>query len=414
MAECCNTATDKLISVAQAEEIVMKSLSPVEPKLLGLEDAFGRILREDLLSDRDMPPFDRVAMDGIALRYDTWAQGSREFPIAGVQGAGQEPLILVNHKQCFEIMTGAVLPSGCDTVLMIEDLLIEDGVAKITRDSAVKKWQNVHRRALDRSKGDTIVSGFHKINSPLAAVAATFGKSFVLAADLLNVKVFSTGNELVDVSTTPLAHQIRRSNSYAMLAALKGSGLATGDSTHLEDSPEKIMQALRAEESAADIFILSGGISKGKFDFIPDCLADFGVELLFRHVAQRPGKPMCFGVKKRKNDRPLVVFALPGNPVSSLSCFHRYVIPAMQKMLGIQRREITVELAEKFSFKKALCYFLPVKMQYESDAVLRVYPVKTSGSGDFAPLVDSDGFVQLPAGETDFPAGYKCRYFSWE
>jgi molybdopterin molybdotransferase len=210
--------------------------------------------------------------------------------------------------------------------------------------------------------------------------------------------VIATGDELVDVDKKPLPHQIRKSNSHALAAALHQLG-CQADLFHLVDDPKILEEKVGMILNKYELIILSGGVSKGKFDFVPQVLASLGVQKLFHQVNQRPGKPMWFG-RSEKN----IVFALPGNPVSTFMCFYRYVKPWLMKSLGSEERPQLAVLAEDFTFTPDLTYFLQVKIQNENGKLM-AYPIAGGGSGDFANLKEVDGFLELPLERSTFQAG---------
>jgi len=203
---------------------------------------------------------------------------------------------------------------------------------------------------------------------------------------------------LVDVDQIPLPHQIRKSNSYVLAAALSELG-CKADLFHVIDDEKKIKGMLEEILTKYELIILSGGVSKGKFDFIPQVLESLRVKKLFHQVSQRPGKPMWFGQSQRNT-----VFGLPGNPVSTFMCFHRYVKPWLTKSLGNEIKKQSAQLAEDYSFSPSLTYFLQVKIQNENGKLI-AYPLSGGGSGDFANLKDVDGFLELPLHESKFQKG---------
>jgi molybdopterin molybdotransferase len=211
--------------------------------------------------------------------------------------------------------------------------------------------------------------------------------------------VVASGDELVDIAQKPLLHQIRRSNTYAIEAAMKLLGWS-GKQYHFPDEKDMLKKSLLTLLSEYEVIILSGGVSKGKFDFIPAVMQEIGVKMLFHQVAQRPGKPFWFGV----SDSGKTVFALPGNPVSTFMCFYRYIRPWIMQGLGIAEKPAVAILAKDFSFTPSLTFFLQVMVKNE-DGKLMAYPDAGGGSGDFANLKKVDGFLELPANRSDFKAG---------
>ncbi|GAB4495868.1 MAG: molybdopterin molybdotransferase MoeA [Saprospiraceae bacterium] len=400
-----------MITVAESEKIILgNTLSPAAEEVM-LSDALGRILAENLVADRDFPPFDRVTMDGIAINYAQFATGRRQFFIEGVQAAGAPRLSLKNVENCLEVMTGAMLPNGTDTVVRYEDLQIENGVATVLSEIIFLR-QNIHHQGIDRRIEDVIVEKGRKIGPAEIAVAATVGKAKIQVSRLPRTAILSTGDELVAVEQTPLPHQIRASNVFALQALLKNEFQIAGHIFHFPDSKELIKRSLSEIFDTFEIVILSGAVSAGKFDFVPQILDELGVEKCFHKVAQRPGKPFWFGRIPGKT----VVFALPGNPVSAFLCACRYLLPFLSKSLGERMRRLEMGvLTEQVVFKPALTYFLPVRLNWSGGGVVRAQPLPGHGSGDLANLSDADGFLELPLERDVFQAGeafplYRYRY----
>jgi molybdopterin molybdotransferase len=311
---------------------------------------------------------------------------------------------------CIEVMTGAVLPKGADCVVPLEETQRDDNRIVLTQPAALACGGSVHRAGSDHRAGDILVRAGTKLTAREIAVAAAVGAATLTVAASPKIAVVATGDELVEVDAAVAAHQIRRSNDHALRAALISAGYPRVERFHLRDVRHEIKHRLWHIVAEYDVVLITGGVSKGKFDFLPATLAAQGVNKIFHGVAQRPGKPFWFGVSPRRTP----VFALPGNPVSAFTCLHRYVLPALAQASGAAPAPArTAALAAPVTFKPALAHFLPVKLSSGPRAERLAAPVPSNTSGDFAGLVDSDGFVELPAGETDFPAGYVANYFSW-
>jgi molybdopterin molybdotransferase len=369
------------------------------------------VLRADLRADRDLPPFDRVTMDGFALRASALAQGIARFRVEATQAAGMRPFTLgPGDDACIEIMTGAVLPEGADCVVPYEDATREGDWVVAAPPGLAAAGGNVHRRGSDHRMGDVIVRSGARLTGREIAVAAACGHGALTVTHSPKVAVISTGDELVEVDALVAPHQIRRSNDHALRAALIGAGYPRADRFHLRDIRPEIEHMLWHILAEYDVALITGGVSKGKFDFLPSELERQGVRKVFHGVAQRPGKPFWFGLSGRLTP----VFALPGNPVSAYICLHRYVLPALDHASGMASRPpLLAALAQPVAFKPKLAWLLPVRLASGPHAELLATPGGVGTSGDFAGLVDTDGFVELPAGEEDFPAGYVAPYRSW-
>jgi molybdopterin molybdotransferase len=388
-----------MISVGDALSVVLENCPTAEIEQISLDTARGRTLAEPIRAERDFPPFDRVTMDGIAINFSSFKSGQREFKIAGVAPAGGALMTLADLSDCLEVMTGAMLPTNCDTVIRYEDLAIEEGKARITIEH-IRLQQNVHFQGSDRKRESLLMDSGKIIGAPELAVLATCGKSLVSVYKTPKVAIVSSGDELIDVDQQPLPHQIRKSNNYSISGALAQFNCDV-TSFHLLDDPVAIKKELAVILQDFDVVVLSGGVSMGKFDYIPDALTSLGVEKLFHKVAQRPGKPFWFG---RTNDNK-AVFALPGNPVSSFMCTNRYVISWMRKHLGLSEEILYAELSSDVHFKPDLTYFAQVKLSYSMKGITLATPIEGNGSGDLANLTDSDAFMCLPRGQNEFKKG---------
>src|SRR5688500_2489534 len=398
------------ISVSEAFAIIADHLVDFGIEEVALNASQGRILREDIFADRDMPPFDRVAMDGIAVQFASIEKGIREFHIAGMVAAGSIPATLSGENDCMEIMTGSALPPGADTIIPYEWLTINNGKALLQKDQ-IKKGQNIHRKGNDRSKGDLLIRKGNIVGPGQTGILASVGKSRVQVGALPRILIISTGNELVKVEAEPLAHQLRASNASQIEAALMLMNIPSRV-MHYNDDFNVILDGLKENLPKYDVIIISGGMSAGKFDFIPEALKDAGVKQHFYKVKQRPGKPFLFG----SHPDGCVVFGIPGNPVSSYLCYVRYIRPWLELCLKKEQSPPTfAKLAEDVSFLPALTYFLTVQLQQNNNAETIAIPMKGHGSGDLTILADADAFTELPEERDLFRAGeiFPCYRFSF-
>ncbi len=367
---------------------------PIESK--NIEDCIGAYLAEDLIADRDFPPFDRVTMDGIAIVHATFKTGQRKFKIEATAAAGTPQKILKDTSSCIEVMTGAIMPMSVDTVIRYEDLKIVSDTATINLDTLSYK-QNVHFKGIDISKGTIIAPKGKRLSSAEINIAASVGKAFLKVRQLPKVVIFSTGDELVPVHQTPELHQIRRSNIYGIQATLKEWGISS-DLQHLADDKAEMEETISRLLEEYDLFIFTGGVSKGKFDYLPDVLETLHIKKHFHKIQQRPGKPFWFGT----NTAGKKVFALPGNPVSSFVCVYVYLQFWLQKSLGIEQEQLFVTLKNDVQFNPDLVYFLEATLESKPNGTLVAEAIKGNGSGDFANLVKTDGFLILPQNKSRF------------
>jgi len=392
-----------MISVNEALKIVKENAFTPSISEVPVLESLGLILAENIIADRDFPPFNRVAMDGVAIAHSTFrGENSSNFDvekwmpfIEDTQYAGESQKQLSTPKNCMEVMTGAVLPLGCEAVVRYEDLEIEEFEGSkhakfLISQREIKDWQNIHPQGSDRKAGDVLLWKGLKISPPEIAVMASVGKDKVLVEIPPRVAVISTGDELVEITTNPEPYQIRMSNSYMLAGALVQIGIKA-NLFHLKDDKELLLSKLKEILLNHDILLLSGGVSAGKKDFVPEILTNLGIEKLFYKVAQKPGKPFWFG----KSEEGKTIFALPGNPVSTFLCFCKYFLNQKQEQ---------VILDKDVFFKLNSTYFVPVKTYFQNGKMMAT-PFEGSGSADFANLTDCDGFVELPADSQEFKAG---------
>lgn len=398
-----------MLTPAQAETLIEQHLVCLPIESLPLTQAAGAVLRENIYAERDHPPFDRVAMDGIALAAASAVSHSGRLRVTGLQAAGDPPLTLSGPDACIEIMTGAMLPRGCDAVVPVEQLQRTGDLVEFGR-KAVQPWQNVHRRGSDCQQGALLLAAGTRLSAPEVAIAAGAGMARVRVSAQPMIVVISTGNELVEPGEVIEPHQVRRSNAYGITAALRQHGFARVSDDHVRDDEAELTARLDFHLRTHDVLILSGGVSMGKLDLVPKVLERLGVTLVFHHVAQRPGKPMWFGVSQAGP----AVFALPGNPVSTLVCLSRYVMPALRAAMGQAARDPRrMALATPVEVKAPLALFMPVKVDCDEWARTSATPCPTNGSGDFTALAGTDGFVELPPGPNTFAKGFVTRFFAW-
>jgi molybdopterin molybdotransferase len=386
-----------MISVAEATSIILSHPFKPDVEKIDLRASCGRILAEALTADRDLPPYERVSMDGIAILHSSFQNGTRQFAVEGIQAAGMQQVTLKNPNGCIEVMTGASLPVGTDTVIRYEDVEVRNKNAQVLI-SDINLRQNIHPRGRDARKNQELLTPGISISPAEINLLASVGQPAVSVFALPKTAIISTGDELVDIDKTPLPHQIRRSNDAALSAALYDMG-CVADTFHLTDSIEILKKKISDIFETYELVILSGGVSKGKFDFVPQVLDSLGVKKLFHQVSQKPGKPFWFGTTHRHT-----VFALPGNPVSTYMCFYRYIKPWLLKSMGADLRTAYAVLATDFSFGPALTYFLQVNVRNEQGKWM-AWPEEGGGSGDFANLRGVNGFLELPLERNEFKAG---------
>jgi molybdopterin molybdotransferase len=367
-----------MISPLEAIELLKNITIPFRTEKMPLAKTLGMNIAEKIVADRDFPPFDRVMMDGIAVKdisAPTWK-------IEGILFAGEPVKAIKKTDGALEIMTGATAPRGTEAIIKIEDLSIEKKIATYLGKTPLEKGQFIHLQGADAPAGSVLVKKRTKIGPVEIAIAATVGKAHIEVESKPHVHIFSTGDEIVGLHETPADHQIRSSNVMMLKSVLLSKGFKA-NSSHLADSAEKIKSSVDKALESNDIILLSGGVSAGKKDLIPGVLTEAGFETVFHKISQKPGRPLL--VATRPDGK--VVFAFPGNPISTLTCFWVYFLPWVSgEWPEYQVKEI------KFLPKPSaeLDQWIPV----ENGEVLA-----HNGSGDLINWSRADGLVWQKAGD---------------
>lgn len=399
-----------MITVEEAEKIIHAEVRDYGAEITPFELTLGRVLAENIKADRDLPPYNRVTMDGIAINHSSIENGICSFHVKAVQAAGDPPAEISEPDHCIEIMTGAALPPSVDTVIRYEDLEMRAGLASIiVKHSTIKKGQNIHYQGRDKKKADILATSGQLITPAIISLVASVGETELRVKKLPKVVIISSGDELVEVEQTPLTFQIRKSNNYMLKAILQENGIDAA-MMHIPDNPEVTQKIIRECLQNYEVLLLSGGISAGKFDYIPKALEELQVQKLFHKVKQRPGKPFWFG----KHENGTVVFALPGNPVATFMCVYRYFLPWLQASLGLDPKPAIYAVLDKdFDFQPEIKYMLQVKLQVNEHGQLKATPIEGNGSGDFANLADTDAFMELPLERCEFKKGEVYKIYSF-
>lgn len=387
-----------MITVQEALNQVYAQAKPLAIEEVDLLQARGRVLATPIIADRDFPPFHRATMDGIAINTAAFEQGQRQFPVEAIQPAGHPQLALQKANHCIEIMTGAMLPVGCNAVIRYEDVQLDNQVAQVQLDN-VTAYQNVHLQGADEKEGQTLVNAGTKITPAIIAIAASVGLAQLSVYQLPRVAVCSTGDELVAITEKPQPHQIRQSNSYMLIAGLAQEGIMA-NRYHLPDEPTLMAEQMTDLVKSYDVLLFSGAVSKGKFDFLPQVLQQLNMQTLFHSIAQKPGKPLLFG----KFDNGVLVFGFPGNPVSTWICYQLYFRAWLYRSINIKLPIVQAAASKVLTFKPALVHHVLVRLSNQ-DGKLIATPVNTSTSGDMVNLMQAEGHISLPAEQDTFEAG---------
>lgn len=394
-----------MIDYRQAQQLVLTHARSFGQEELPLERAFGRVLAESVYADRDYPPFPRATMDGYALRYADLAKEIFTYTIKETLYAGDTNTREIGEGECYKIMTGAAVPATADLIIRREDTW-EDGGTVSLQDKQAQPFQNIARQGEDLQMGDVVIGRSCRCEPAVMGLLATLGRDIVKVEKLPRVTLLTTGNEVVQVGDAVSPVQIRNSNRWLLEAALKKEGVALHRHAHVPDDPGLLRQQI-AEALGSDMVILCGGVSAGDADYVPEVLAQLGVEKLFHKMAIRPGKPTWCGVGKGG----VMVFALPGNPFSCLVNTILLIKPFLQGCWGLPiPAPLGLPMGEARKKKTPLDEFFPVHL---SGAPARVIPVSLNGSGDIRLGRQANGLALHAAGSGDLSVGDDVLCYSF-
>lgn len=395
-----------MLSVDEAISRVLAESRPLPPSLCPLDQAFGRVLAEDVASDVDSPPFDKTLMDGYAIVTSDLSSGEATLEVIEEIPAGAMPTKSLTPGQAARIMTGAPIPIGADAVVMIErSTLSEDGRVRLA-DKPARVGQNILARAASMRRGEIVLRKGSMLRPMEMGLLAEVGKASVLTHPAPRSAIVSTGNELVPVEKTPAAGQIRNSNSSMLHAQCQREGASPTALGIALDSEASLGEFFR-RGLEADLLLISGGVSAGKFDLAPRVLESLGAVNCFRQVLLKPGKPLWFGYYEHA-DRRTLIFGLPGNPVSSLVCFELFVAPAiavLQGRPGAARKTIQARLAAAWTHRSDRPTYHPASIAFDEQGLAHATPLNWKGSADLRTLALADGLICFPPGEAAYTEG---------
>jgi molybdopterin molybdotransferase len=381
------------LPVEAAFKTILSAVRPLGSERVPLREALGRVLAQDITARRDVPPWDNSSVDGYAVRAANVASVTPGRPVALTVieeiPAGRMPTQTVSDGSASRIMTGAPMPAGADSVVMVEDTSL-DG-ERVLVGAAVSVGESVRRRGQDVRAGATVVAAGRRVRPADAGMAASLGYARIDVGRRPRVGVLATGDELIDVGEPEQADRLYDVNSYSIAAQIAEAGGIPVALGIARDTPDSLRAAL-SKLDGLDALIVCGGVSVGKFDFVKDVLTELGMVMDFWRVAMKPGSPMAFG---SIDDRP--VFGLPGNPVSSMVTFEVFVRPALLRMAGaavVHRPVVTAELAEEVNKAPGKTHFVRVRLWREG-ARLRVAPTGSQDSGVLTSMVKADGLLVL-------------------
>jgi molybdopterin molybdotransferase len=391
-----------MLTVTDAQALILQHVHPLSPVAMPPgASLLGHVLAEDVTADADSPPYDKAMMDGYAIRATDLTSGQAILQIVEEITAGRIPRQPVGSGQTSRIMTGAPMPSGADTVVMVERSRLLDPQRVQFDDRPPKPGQNVLRQGREMRRGETVIAAGAVLRPQEVGVLATVGRSTVAVVPAPSVSVLSTGDEVVDPPDVPGVGQIRNSNGPMLTAQVGRAGCLPCYLGIARDQLDSL-RPLVEEGLCADVLVLSGGVSAGKLDLVPDVLRQAGVEAHLHKVAMKPGKPVFFGTRRRADGNgSVLVFGLPGNPVSSFVGFELFVRPALARLRGraVAGPELlTAALAEDFSYPTDRTTYHPARLEVGRGG-WSVRPVPWFGSPDLLGLTRANALLVLPVGD---------------
>jgi len=404
-----NPVETRLLSFSEARRLVAEygaRLSPTEPELVSLLDGVRLTVAEDLRADRDFPPFARATRDGFAVRAADVASVPAKLRCIGELKAGvtaEQSALEVRPGEAVEIMTGAPVPTSADSVVMVE--FTQRRGDAVTVKKSVTAGENVVPAGSEAHKGDVMVSRGTRIHHAVVAVAAAIGKAEVAVYRRPRVSILSTGDEIVDVNLPPGPNEIRNSNSYSLAAQVYEAGGEPLILPIARDDAEELEVLIR-KGANADLLLITGGVSMGKYDLVEQVVQKLGAEFFFTGVLIQPGRPLVFG-ELRSGEKTTPFLGLPGNPVSTMVTFRLFARPLLDALAGSSAQPLPFSqamLRTEFTTKTGLTRFLPARLSgtYERP---EVEPVKWQGSGDLMAVAQSNCYIVVPQDKGRFEAG---------
>ncbi len=400
-----------MLSVDEATEIVLAQTVVMGTERVAITDTLGKVLAEDIISKREHPPWNNSAMDGYAVRWHDIQSANADapaiLPIVDEVAAGGMPKQALAEGEAVSIMTGAPVPENADTVVRVEDTTHEGEHVAIIK--APKKGANIRLHGEDIQTGQTVISAGQQVRPAELGMLATAGHVWTQIYQQPRVSILATGNELAEPGDDLGPEKIINSNAFSVSGLVHESG-AKPLMLHTAGDNREELTAKILEASAADIAIVVGGVSVGKYDYVKEVLKELGCEMHFWRVKMRPGHPVAFGtLKGRQGHRPTLLFGLPGNPVSCMVAFYQFVYPTLRKMQGLQNLQLSqveAELLEDIRQRPGRRHFARALTTYDYDA--GSYKTRLSGplgSGILTSMVQANSLLVLSEERSDFKAG---------
>jgi molybdopterin molybdotransferase len=397
-------------SAAEAWEIVLEQVRPLGSRVLPLSEALGYHLAEEIRADRDLPPADRSSMDGYAVRRADLHRNPCILRLVGEVAAGSPRRPRVKPGACVRIFTGANVPPGADTVVMLEQAEEENGSVTLRRPAP--EAANILRRAEDAPKGTELLARGSRLDAMQAGVCAAVGKSKVRVYRQPDTAILCTGSELRNVEDRVRPHEIRDSNGPALGAALHQWGFPGARLRRVADDPATLAAALRRALREHDVVLISGGVSVGRYDYVREAVESAGAKVRFHRVRMRPGRPSLYATAPCGRH----IFGLPGNPLSALTAFHEFALPAIRRLAGCPqedcRPEWPVPLAGAAESDGSILLCSLARLVCREGGMAAAL-VPSRSSADLVSTGRADGVVLLAESRTHFEAGEMVAFRAW-
>lgn len=404
-----NPSPANVLSFEDARHVVEEHASRLRPKgkeLLELVDGIGRVLAEPVAADRNFPPFPRATRDGYAVRAADVTNLPATLDVVGEIKAGADTTIKLQAGQAAAIMTGAPAPPGADAVVMVEHTSRAGDRVEIAR--GITAGENIVPAAAEAKRGERLLFPGTRLDHAAIAVASSVGRSHLLVYSRPQVAVLATGDEIVDIEVPPAPFQIRNSNTYSLAAQIQAAG---GEPLLLPiapDHPERLHELI-TDGFEADLLLLTGGVSMGKYDLVEQVLADFQAQFFFTGAQIQPGRPVVFGrvAPESSPAEPKYFFGLPGNPISTMVTFELFARPVLQALAGMQPQKLIflrARLKSEIKTRPGLTRFLPALLSGEFDHA-EVELVRWQGSGDIAATARANCYIVIPPDREQISAG---------
>lgn len=393
-----HTDPAELVELAGYRRGVLSGIEPLEPITLGLTEAHGVVLAEDVVADENVPQFANSAVDGYAVRLDGFEPAS-SLEVIGEVAAGSYRELDVRPGTAVRIMTGAAVPKSADAVVPVE--LTEENDGAVSSRVVPGPGENIRQAGESVRTGDLVLRKGRLLDASAIGLLAAIGRANVRACPTPRVAVLSTGDELVDPDVPLKPGQIRDSNSWALSAAVREAGATPFRLSGVADDRNALREAIEGALIHVDMLISTGGVSAGRYDYVKEVLAELG-DVRFSKVAMKPGMPQAFGYVQQ-----IPCFGLPGNPVSAMVSFEVFVRPAIRRLQGrkdLSRPQIMATLADPITSPAHKCEFVRVRLEQQGLNWL-ARSTGPQGSGILRSLVDADGLAEIPADVTDVPPG---------